>query len=91
MRLSMEQYVKHCDQDKYPLVKQADFAKLKGVTRFTVWRKMSEGRLDYVHIDQYVPKTDEWKFVRLIIFNGRARTLHVRKNTYGLTKEELNK
>jgi hypothetical protein len=52
---------------------------------------MSLGKLDFVHIDLYIPKDDEWKFVRYIIYNNRARNLKYRKTTYGLTKEELNK
>jgi hypothetical protein len=58
---------------------------------FSVWRSMSLGKLDFVHIDLYIPKDDEWKFVRYIIYNNRARNLKYRKTTYGLTKEELNK
>jgi hypothetical protein len=91
MRISMKQYADHCDQEEYPLIKQVEYAKLKGISRFSVWRSMSLGKLDFVHIDLYIPKDDEWKFVRYIIYNNRARNLKYRKTTYGLTKEELNK
>lgn len=91
MRLSMKSYLNYCDTEKYPLVKQADYAKMKGVHRYSVWRKLSTGALDFVNMDMYIPHLDEWKFVRLIIYNEKAKRIEFKKTTYGLSKEELNK
>jgi len=89
MEISMQDYEKYCTE--FPLIKQHDFSKYHKVARQTIWRKIMNGKLDFVKLEFLSLKTGEKNIIRYIVYNNRAKNISFRRPNWGLTDEELNK